>query len=343
MSASRRALAAGGALAAAGTAAWLASRARAARSETPARPFLPAGRAQTVRSADGTSIHVEQFGDPEAPPLVLVHAWMCSLELWHRQITALAPEARIVAYDMRGHGRSGFSDDYDYSIDAFGDDLEAVLGATIDPSRPAVLCGHSMGAMSIAAWAHRHPDSVAKHIRALAMVGTGMGDLITEALVVRGPAQLEGVRERVAQALMCTEIPFDDAPEIVMRRAIRYVAMGRDARDEDVALVARMVRACPRIVRGRSGGTLSELDVFDGLGNLDVPAVVIAGGDDRMTPTTGSRRLAELLPAKPEVVEVPGAGHMVPLEADETVTVAVRELLAAKTPTRPLEGAATSV
>jgi pimeloyl-ACP methyl ester carboxylesterase len=253
---------------------------------------------------------------------------MCTLELWHRQITALAPEARIVAYDLRGHGQSGLSEALDYSIEAFGDDLEAVLDAHLRKGERAVLCGNSMGAMTIAAWAHRHPDSVPKRAAAVAMLGTGMGDLITQALVVRGPTRIETVRERVTESLMCTEIPFDTAPDSVIRTATHYLALGPDARPEDIALVARMARDCPRVVRGRCGGTLSQMDVFDGLANLDVPAVVIAGGADKMTPPVHSHRLAELLPSKPEVVEVPGAGHMVPLEADQVVNSALRELLA---------------
>jgi len=72
-----------------------------------------------------------------------------------------------------------------------------------------------------------------------------------------------------------------------------------------------MVREFAPRVRGATGGTLSQLDVFEGLGNLDVPTVVIAGERDRMTPVSHSHRLAELLPRPTEVIEVPGAGHMI--------------------------------
>ncbi len=57
------------------------------------------------------------------------------------------------------------------------------------------------------------------------------------------------------------------------------------------------------------------------------PAAVIAGSADRMTPPVHSHKLAELLPAAPEVIVAEGAGHMVPLEADEIVTEELRLLL----------------
>lgn len=327
---STRRLAAGlTAAAAAGGAAWLVTRARHARG-TPIGEGLgmPPSRPLTVRSADGTEIHTEEFGDPDAPPIVLVHAWMCSLELWHRQIEALSGEARLIALDLRGHGRSGLAPSDDYSIEAFARDLDAVLDARLGAGERAVIAGHSMGAMTVAAWAHEHPAAVERRCSAVAMFGTGLGDLVTEALVVRGPAELSSVREWLERTLMCTEVPFDGAPEAAILAGARYLAFGPDARAEDVALVARMVRACDRRVRGRSGGTLSTMDVYDGLAHLDVPASVVAGASDRMTPPVHSHKLAGLLPRAPQVIEAPGCGHMVPLEAHETVTAELRRLLA---------------
>jgi pimeloyl-ACP methyl ester carboxylesterase len=193
-----------------------------------------------------------------------------------------------------------------------------------------------MGAMTIAAWAHEHEEEAARRLAGVALVGTGMGDLITESLVVRAPARLGSIKEWIETAAISTEVPFDGAPELGLQAAVRHLAFGPDARAEDVALVARMVRACPRRVRGQSGGTLSRMEVFDGLANLDAPAVVIAGAADRMTPPVHSRKLASLLPRSPDVIEVPRMGHMVPLEAAETVTAELRGLLqGARTSNRP--------
>jgi len=313
-------------------AAWLASRASHARALARSTgAALSQSRSLAVESADGTPIHVATFGPDDGAPIVLVHAWMCSIELWHRQIEALAPEARIIAFDLRGHGRSGLAPSGDYSIEAFADDLRATLAATLEPDGRAVLAGHSMGAMSIAAWAHRHHDDVKRRCSALAMIGTGLGDLISESLVIRAPARLAGVKELLEGALLRTQAPFTGTPELALQAGARQIAFGPHALAEDVALVAQMVRACDRRVRGECGGTLSRLEVHDGLVHLDVPAIVIAGEADRMTPPPHSHKLADQLPHRPQVRVVPGAGHMLPLEAHEEVTAALRELLAVAT------------
>jgi pimeloyl-ACP methyl ester carboxylesterase len=85
---------------------------------------------------------------------------------------------RIVAWDLRGHGRSERPRKRDYSIDAFGDDLEAVLEATLADGERAVLAGHSMGGMTIVAWAGRHPDEVERRVAAVALISIGVGDLM---------------------------------------------------------------------------------------------------------------------------------------------------------------------
>ncbi|MGI9021301.1 MAG: alpha/beta fold hydrolase [Solirubrobacterales bacterium] len=318
--------AAAAAAAAAGSAAWLASRARR-KGPVELPVSVDGGRERTVTSLDGTRIHVVEYGPEEGPALVLVHAWMCSIELWHRQIEALDTEARIIALDLRGHGRSGLAPTLDYSIEAFADDLNAVLEACLGDGERAVLAGHSMGAMTVGAWALRYAEQIPRRCAAVAMIGTGLGDLTTESLVVNAPIPFTGAKKRIEVALLSTEIPFDGAPEAAVRAGARYLAFGPEARDEDVALVAAMVRNCPRRVRGLCGGTLSRMDVYEGLSNLDVPASVIAGARDRMTPPVHSDKLAELLPAAPKVIVAPGAGHMVPLEAEETVTSELRKLL----------------
>ncbi len=337
----RRLAAAAAGAAAAGAAAWLFSRARdAGPVQLPVS--IDGGRERSVTSLDGTEIHVAEFGPEDGQPLVLIHAWMCSIELWHRQIDQLADEYRVITFDLRGHGRSGLAPTLDYSIEAFADDLDAVLESSLAKGERAVMAGHSMGAMTIGAWGLRHPERVPKRCAAVGMIGTGLGDLVSESLVVRAPVPLGSAKETIEVALLSTEIPFAGAPESVVRAGVRYLAFGPDARADDVALVSAMVRNCPRRVRGLSGGTLTKLDVYDGLASLEVPATVIAGARDKMTPPMHADRLADLLPASPEVVIADRSGHMVPLEADEIVTAELRRLLTETAPRRARRRAKTA-
>ena len=115
------------------------------------------GRAQAVASADGTRLHVEAFGPETGPTIVLAHGWTEQLSFWGPVISALTARGiRSVAYDLRGHGRSAPGAGHDYSLRRFGEDLEAVVAAVMPDGQRATVAGHSLGAMSIAAWAEHH-------------------------------------------------------------------------------------------------------------------------------------------------------------------------------------------
>ena len=121
--------------------------------------ILPPGGRLGVRSADGTQLHAEGFGardgtDGRARPRLDRDARLLDLRDPRR-----SPEraSASVAYDLRGHGDSDPAADGDYAIERFGEDLEAVLATAASPTASrAVVAGHSLGAMSIAAWAEHH-------------------------------------------------------------------------------------------------------------------------------------------------------------------------------------------
>ena len=139
----------------------------------------PIGRPRAVRTVDGTMLNAEVFGPDDAPTIVLAHGWTEALRFWVHQIAELSRrDFRVVAYDLRGHGRSSKSPTDDYSIAAFGDDLEAVLRACLPSGERAMVVGHSLGAMSIASWAERHP--VTERANAVGLLCTGLVDLLTE-------------------------------------------------------------------------------------------------------------------------------------------------------------------
>jgi pimeloyl-ACP methyl ester carboxylesterase len=285
------------------------------------------GRPVSVESHDGTRLHAEVFGPEDAPTVVLVHGWMCALRLWHYQIQELSREFRVVAYDQRGHGRSGAAPAGDYSIEAFAEDLDAVFEACVPSGVRALLGGHSMGAMTMVAWAGRHPDEVKDRVRGAVLLNTGLGDLISESLVLRTPTRLGGARRAVARTLMCSEAPIPREPRPVVHRVVRYVALGPSASPARAAFCERMVLECTPAVRGACGGSLSELELHEAIEHLQVPAVVLAGARDRLTPPSHSRHFAATLPQLVDLVEVPDAGHMLPIEAPREVGDALRSLL----------------
>ena len=95
--------------------------------------------------------------------LVFVHGYALNLDCWHFQREAFRGKHRMAFYDQRSHGRSERSDREHATIDQLGDDLARVI-ETVAPKGKVVLVGHSMGGMSIIAFAERHPKLFAERV-----------------------------------------------------------------------------------------------------------------------------------------------------------------------------------
>ena len=91
------------------------------------------------------------------PAVLLIHASLARSEDWENVFPRLATRYRTVAYDQRGHGKSGRAPDY--SLGGFGDDAGRVLAGIV--KTPAVVIGHSLGALAAVAAAAQQPDLVA--------------------------------------------------------------------------------------------------------------------------------------------------------------------------------------
>jgi non-heme chloroperoxidase len=108
----------------------------------------------TFLTSDQTPIHYEDWGD--GPPIVFVAAWALSSKMWQYQMVTLADDGfRAVAYDRRGHGRSGRpGSGYDY--DTLADDLSALM-EHLDLDG-VTLVSYSMGEGEAVRYLSRHGD-----------------------------------------------------------------------------------------------------------------------------------------------------------------------------------------
>jgi pimeloyl-ACP methyl ester carboxylesterase len=290
------------------------------------------GRPLRVTSADGTEVYAEVFGSEGADTVVLAHGWTEQLAFWGPVIERLcAAGLRVVAYDLRGHGRSAPAAQDDYALARFGDDVEAVLAAAgADVDSPATLVGHSLGAMSIAAWSEGHDPR--RRVRAAALINTGLGDLVTGHLLVPQIARFLN-HPRASRLLLGSRAPVPPFSTPLQQAVIRYSAFGPGASRGDVAFYERMLVDCPPDARAASGVALSEMDLWHAVANLTVPTLVVAGDRDRLTPPAHARRIAEKLPDLTDLLVLPDTGHMSPLERPRELADALTRLAGETTTT----------
>jgi pimeloyl-ACP methyl ester carboxylesterase len=315
-----------GALAASGALQAAHMRRIARDPEKAALDDTPKGRVKSVDSQDGTALHVEVFGPEDGDTVVLAHGWTEAIQYWIYVIRGLADRGlRVVAYDLRGHGDSAAAKSGDYAIPRFGEDLEAVLAACVPEGRRAVVAGHSLGAMSIASWAEKH--EVERHVKAAALLNTGVGDLIAEHLILPLPGIAQALNTVIARhGFLGSRAPLPRFSTPLSYAAIRYIAFGPDASPAQVAFFERMLITCPPHVRADIGIAMSDMDLHDALPRLTVPTIVIAGADDKLTPPSHARRIAEMLPQLRRLTVLENTGHMGPLERPEVVIDALAEL-----------------
>jgi pimeloyl-ACP methyl ester carboxylesterase len=297
---------------------------------TAAADFVPpeAARRTWVTSSDGIRLNVEIHGpqDARAPTVVLIHGWTCSIPLWAPVIRVLRDDLRVVAYDLRGHGKSDLPGPGGYSTDALADDLEAVLDYVVPAGGRAVLAGHSMGGMTILAAAPR--DSVISRVSGALLASTGPASLIAEALTFPFGGQVLAFAAAVQCWLLTTAAPVTP----VSRAALSYLTLGPGPPPEVETVNAAIIQACDPRVRAAWGYVLTTLNVTEGVRGLDVPTQVLVGTSDRLTPPPHTRRIAEQLPRCDGLTELPGIGHMTPLEAPGVVAELIRKLAAGSQP-----------
>jgi len=107
----------------------------------------------TVSLEDG-SLHYDQRGS--GPPIVFIHGGWQDSASWAPQIDRFAEKYRVIAYDLRGHGRTGATNAAEYTLDLLVDDLETLL-LELDIEQP-MLVGISVGGMIIRSFLGRHAD-----------------------------------------------------------------------------------------------------------------------------------------------------------------------------------------
>lgn len=282
-----------------------------------------------VRSHDGTGIawridgprgagteHVLRDEERDLPAVVLCNGIACDDGYWRDVWPALAAHTDVVRWHYRGHGRSEDPRNREEVIlsSVVRDLLEVIEAAGV---RRAVLVGHSYGVQVVCEAFRSTPDLVAGIVAVAGAAGHPLGTVrgrdpgtLVFPLLELATWPAPRLAEAVLSAGFRSPLAYwvgraiggigPEAPREVMQRYFDHVA------DRDVPTMLRMFRA------------MQEHSAEDLLPTIDVPAVVIAGSADGMTPTRYSERMAEAMPDA-RLVVVDGATHVLPIEYPDVV------------------------
>jgi pimeloyl-ACP methyl ester carboxylesterase len=283
-----------------------------------------------VHTDDGVALHVRVEGAQDAAmTVVLCHGFGMNSDSWCFQRAALARAARVVSWDQRGHGRSGYGAPGSASIDRLGRDLWAVLEAFAGAG-PVVLAGHSMGGMTIMALAAEHPRLFDEQVHGVVLVATSAGPVGIPSFGVLPGATAYRAVGRAASALepairLLGRLPGNGT---VIRQMIRRFGFASQVSASVLDITVEMMLGTPLRVMAdvlpcfRSHDKLVALEAL-----RRVSTLVLVGERDAITPPRYSREIAAAVPGA-DLVVVPNAGHILMLERPELVNEWLRAMIA---------------
>jgi 3-oxoadipate enol-lactonase len=243
---------------------------------------------QRVTAGD-INVHYEQVGD--GTDMVLIHGLGNDLHLWDAEVPALARHHRVLRFDVRGFGQSD-KPPGPYSVGQFAEDVRLLFDAC--GVRDAHLVGLSMGGVIAQRFALDFPERV----RSLVLISTSseVGPRSTAAWErLAGIIEERGFDERSADASRAF------SPAFVQRHPEVVAAVGKRNAANDPRGYAAAARA------------VSAYNWTADLASVNVPALIVQGLDDRLTPPGGSVLMQRALP-QARLLMVQEAGHNVPLE-----------------------------
>jgi pimeloyl-ACP methyl ester carboxylesterase len=255
---------------------------------------------------DGVDLFYEE-AQGDDPPVLLVHGWCCDHAYFAPQFEHFARGGnRVVAVDLRGHGRSD-KPRQTYTMQVFADDL-AWMCERLDLANPLVV-GHSMGGIVAFDLAARYPDlpsSVAMLDAAVVLPSAARAAMPTFLEELRGPDYQKVLSRYVAGSLF---IPTDD--------------------QERKQRILRSMSSAPQHVVVSAFEGLRDYDPAEATGGLAVPAVYIAA--DELQPRSDMARFHELAP---QILygKTVGSGHFCQLEVPGQVNAMIDRFLAITSP-----------
>lgn len=242
---------------------------------------------------NGTRLWYEDHGS--GPVLVLLHGWCMSSAVWRYQMEPLGRTFRVIAPDLRGHGKSHTTTD-GYHFEGFAADL-AALFRLLD-LRGVLLAGWSLGAQVALLASSRLTDRLA----GLALIsGTPRFTAAEDFPHALGASEADGmgikVRRNMGRALdgfVSRMFAPDELDDSDLAEQVQHLLAAIPLPDPDMAFQSLL--------------SLATADMRALLPGIQLPTLVINGDQDRICLPQASGYLADRIVSSEHVV-LQGCGH----------------------------------
>ena len=242
-------------------------------------------------------------------PLMFIHGWGFSLDYWTDQLEAFGATHRVVAYDLRGMGDSSRGvapfELADLVADAHALNEHLGLG-------PAVVCGHSLGAMVASRYAAAHPADIES------VVLTAMPPK---------PERSERRSYHLARAILRgAALAGADNPVAALRRNLEAVWYSPRFRKRHPEVLARQARV---LLANRPDDLLNAMKAWiyrRPEPELDMPVLCIVGEEDKAAPPASLEYLKRRHGNFTERV-MEGVGHLLCVEDGDAFNAELRAWL----------------
>ena len=241
-------------------------------------------------------------------PVLLIHGFPFNSTMWEPQVEELADMARIIAPDLRGHGRTDPTPP-PYNVGMFADDCANLL-TYLGIEGPVIVGGLSMGGYVAFEFYRRYPERVAGLILAATRAGADSPEGKAGRDKSAQTAKSEGVNAIAAGML----------PKLLAPNSYKTLP-------EVVEFVEEMM--ADTSVDGMIGALMAMKDRPDStptLAEIDVPTLIIHGANDQLIPLSEAEAMHAAIEGS-ELLIVPDAGHVLNLEQPDIFNDAVLDFL----------------
>jgi non-heme chloroperoxidase len=246
---------------------------------------------------------------------VLTHGALLSLEAWALLWQPLlAAGHQLIAYDLRGHGRSTLGRS-GFGVQAYAQDLAAVLDHF--DVRQGVVVAHSTGGIGALALAVGAPTSAHAHLAGQVLISTppqGIGDSLQNRLLA--PLVFSGLIHQLVRrrrlGTLFTRSLFGSHPD-----------------PDLVEFARRLMAGAPRQTTIDAPKAVLRFDFRERLDRVTLPTLILSGSKDRSVKPEHTQALTDGIP-QARLQRFPGAGHLIVLERAHQITGAITQFTASR-------------